>query len=85
MLSSNAEYLAAIELQCTSAVGDGMHVEITGQPSRPHEPLVTFRADEQLGMLVVLHGDTDLALPLSELKRAIAFPEAEVHPESFYD
>lgn len=36
-------------------------------------------------MLVVLHGDTDLALPLSELKRAIAFPEAEVHPESFYD
>lgn len=85
MHTSDPEYVAVLRLQCFSAVGDGMHVEATGRPSNPSLPLVTFRADENLGMQVVLHGDTDVAFPLSELKRAIALADVEVHPESFYD
>jgi hypothetical protein len=37
-------------------------------------------------MQVVVHyPERDLVFPLSELKRAIAFAEAEAHKESFYD
>ncbi len=62
-----------------------MQVEVTGRPSQPSVTFVTFRADEHCGLQVVLHGETDVAFPLSELKRAIALAEAEVHPESFSD
>jgi len=85
MHTSDPEYVDILGLRCFSAVGDGMHVEVTGRPSDPSLPLLTFRADDILGLQVVLHGETDVAFPLSELKRAIALADAEVHPESFYD
>ena len=63
-----------------------MHLEVIGRPSAPHEPLITFRSDEQDGLQVVMHSaGSDVAFPLAELKRAIAIAEKEVHPESFYD
>lgn len=77
--------MAVLQVQCFSAVGDAMHVEVVDRPSNSSLMLVTFRADEDLGMQVVLHGDADVAFPLSGLKRAIALADAEVHPESFYD
>ncbi|RZI56926.1 MAG: hypothetical protein EOP37_22320 [Rubrivivax sp.] len=85
MHTPHPEWIPVLHLQRFSAVEDGMHVEATGRPSAPATPIMTFRADELLGMQVVLHGQEDVAFPLSELKRAIALAEAEVHPESFYD
>lgn len=82
----STEFIAELKLQRFSATGDGMHLEVIGRPSAPHEPLITFRADEQDGLQLVLHGlKDDVAFPLAELKRAIAIAEKEVHPESFYD
>jgi hypothetical protein len=82
----STEYIAELGLQCFSATGDGMHLEAIGRPSAPHDPFMTFRADEQGGMQVLLHGlNGDVAFPLAELKRAIAIAEQEVHPESFFD
>lgn len=53
-----------------------MHLEVIGRPSAPHEPLITFRADEQDGLQLVLHRlKDDVAFPLAELKRAIAIAE----------
>ena len=85
MHTSNPEWIPTLHLQKFSAAEDGMHVEATGRPRAPAAPIMTFRADDLLGMQVVLHGQDDVAFPLSELKRAIALAEVEVHPESFYD
>ncbi len=79
-----------LELTMFSAVGDGMHVEVSGNVGGPQgrvpDPFITFREDEELGKQVVIHCTTgDLAFPLEELKRAIAVAESEVHRESFYD
>ncbi|TDP06509.1 hypothetical protein DFR39_109190 [Roseateles asaccharophilus] len=81
------EMLPNLRLSCFSAVGDGMHVEVSRPDGMPSpDPLMTFREDEELGMQVVLHGsDHDVVLSLAELKRAIAFAASEVHRESFYE
>lgn len=85
MHSHNPKVLDAIKLQCFSATEDGMHVELVESKDNP-SPLITFREDESLGMQVLLHlHDRDLAFPLAELERAIAFAKQEVHKESFYD
>jgi hypothetical protein len=85
MHSQNPEILDTIKLQLFSATEDGMHVEIVVAKDEP-EPLITFREDESHGMQVLLHlHDRDLAFPLSELERAIAFATEKVHKESFYD
>ena len=81
------EILPNLRLSCFSAVGDGMHVEVSRPDGLlPPDPLMTFREDEQLGMQVVLHGsDHDVVFSLAELQRAIAFAASEVHRESFYE
>lgn len=85
MHSLDLDYVPVLQFQCFSAVGDGMHLEVRGRPNGSALPLMTFRADETLGMQVVIHGATDVAFPLGELKRAISLAEAEGHSESFYD
>jgi hypothetical protein len=78
--------LASLALSRFSAVGDGMHVEVTASGPNTVGSFLSFREDEVLGMQVLLHlPDGDLAFPLAELKRAIAFAEVEVHREPFYD
>jgi len=81
------ELLPNLRLSCFSAVGDGMHVEVSRPDGAPSpEPLMTFREGEELGMQVVLHGsDHDVVFSLAELQRAITFAASEVHRESFYD
>jgi len=84
MHTQNPKLLANIMLQRFSASEDGMHVELVESKESP-QPLITFREDEALGMQVLLHTqDRDLAFPLAELERAIAFARMEVHKESFY-
>ena len=79
--------LPELRLSLFSAVGDGMHVEVSAPAGTraPPGPFLTFREDETLGKQVVLHtSGGDVAFPLSELSRAIALAEAEVRKESFY-
>jgi hypothetical protein len=86
MHAHKPQVLAALELSRFSAAGDGMHVEVAAPDPNAAGPFLSFREDEVLGMQVLLHlPNGDLAFPLAELKRAIAFAEAEVHRESFYD
>jgi len=71
-----------------SAVGDGMHLEVSAHASESPriDPILTFREDEQLGLQVVVHLDAgDVAFSLAELKSAIGAAEADVHRESSYD
>jgi hypothetical protein len=84
MHSKNPLVLSEVRLVRFSAVGDGMHIELTEPGSSG--ALLTFREDDQLGFQVVVHlVAKDVAFPLSELKRAIGLAEADVHTESFYD
>jgi len=84
MHAQNPKLLANIMLQCFSAGEDGMHVELVESKESP-QPLISFREDDALGLQVLLHmHDRDLAFPLAELERAIAFAKMEVHKESFY-
>lgn len=49
------------------------------------DPVLSFRAESEGEIQVLLHlPSLDIVIPLSELKRAIAFAEEEVHPESHY-
>lgn len=80
--------LSGLSLVLHSASGDGMHLEAHAPAQVGNEPgpLFTFREDEQRGLQFVLHLPAkDITMPLSELKRAIALAEAEVHKESFYE
>jgi len=87
MHTQELEVFSMLLLSRFSAVGDGMHVEISGSiEGIRSSPLITVREDEELGLQVVLHAPgRDVAFPLSELQRAIEFAIAEVHKESFYD
>lgn len=88
MHAEDAEFLPTLCLARFSAVADGMHVEVSAPPHARESarPFITFREDEQLGKQVILHSSAqDVSFPLSELRRAIAFAEMEVHKESFYD
>lgn len=88
MHTEKPEILPEIRLSRFSAVGDGMHVEVSAPVEAVDTagPILTFREDERLGKQVVLHfPDRDIVFPLSELQRAITYAEAEVHKESFYD
>jgi hypothetical protein len=80
--------LSRLSLTRFSAVGDGMHLEVSAPANEGNsaEPFLTFREDELLGLQVVVHLDgRDVAFPLSELKLAIATAESDVHRESSYD
>ena len=80
--------LSKLRLTRYSAVGDGMHLEVSANPSESPrgDPLLTFREDERLGLQVVVHLENgDVVFPLSELKSAISVAEADVHRESSYD
>ncbi len=84
MHTHNPRMLESILLQRFSATEDGMHVELVESKDNP-QPLMTFREDEARGMQVLLHTQNrDLAFPLAELERAIAFAKLEVHKESFF-
>jgi hypothetical protein len=80
--------LSKLRLTRFSAVGDGMHLEVSAHPSESPrgDPLLTFREDELLGLQVVVHLEHgDVAFSQSELKSAISAAEADVHRESSYD
>ena len=80
--------LSRLRLTRFSAVGDGMHLEVSAHVSEPPrtDPILTFREDEQLGLQVVVHLEAgDIAFSLAELKSAIGAAEADVHRESSYD
>ena len=80
--------LSKLRLTRFSAVGDGMHLEVSAHPGETPraDPILTFREDEQLGLQVVVHlENSDVAFSLSELKSAISAAEADVRRESSYD
>lgn len=86
----NPIFIASARLSLFSASDDGMHVELapedgTTAAEQLTGPVISFRGEENGVIHVLLHfPDQDVALPLSELKRAIALAEEEVHPESHF-
>jgi hypothetical protein len=90
MIPQNPKLIEGLCLARFSAVGDGMHVEVTENNEEGKEkssnPIFTFRLSEDHVLQIIVHGkEHDLIIPVSELKKAIAYAEIETKSESFYD
>lgn len=89
-MTHNTIFLENLLFTKVSATEDGMHVDVSPQPGSTAaeyitSPLLSFRSEREGEIQILVHFPThDLAIPLSELKRAIQFVEKEVHSEAFY-
>lgn len=86
----NTIFLQNLNLTKVSATEDGMHVDVSAQPGSTAaeyntSPLLSFRSEREGVIQMLVHFPThDLAIPLSEIKRAIQYVEKEVHSEAYY-